>query len=112
MALRFFMRPIVAIAGVAAGLTAGAGVAYAEPALDSVANTSCTYTQAITALETQSPETAQEFYSAPGANAWLQGFLASPVDKRRQMLQQVQSLPGAQQYIPLVLQIASTCNNF
>ena len=112
MALRLSMRPVVAVAGVVAGLTAGTGVAFADPGLDAVANTSCSYTQAITALESQAPETAAEFYSAPGANSWLQNFLASPVDTRRQMLQQVQALPGAQQYVPIVLQIAKTCKNY
>ncbi len=112
MALRLSIGPVVASACLALGLTAGAGVAFADPGMDSVANTKCTYKQAITALESQSPETAAQFYSAPGANSWLQTFIASPVDKRRQMLQQVQALPGAQEYMPLVLQIANTCNNF
>jgi hemophore-related protein len=111
MAMRFSEWPVAAVAGLALGLTVGGGVAFADP-MDSVANTSCTYRQAITALESQSPETAQKFYSAPGANSWLKTFLASPVDTRRQMLQQVQTLPGSQEYVPLVLQIASTCNNF
>jgi hypothetical protein len=34
------------------------------------------------------------------------------VDQRQKVAQQEQSLPGAQQYVGLIVQIANTCNNY
>jgi hemophore-related protein len=42
----------------------------------------------------------------------MRTFFAAPVDQRQQMAQEAQSVPGAQQYVGLVVQIANTCNNY
>jgi hemophore-related protein len=42
----------------------------------------------------------------------LRSFLASPPEERQQIVQELQSYPGAQQYVGPVLQVANTCNNF
>jgi hemophore-related protein len=101
-------RLTVAVGGLALSLTAGAGVAFAD-SLDPAINTTCSYPQAVAALNAQSPAVAKEFDASPAAQAWVRTFLASPVDQRQQMAQDVQSLPGAQQYAGLVVAIANSC---
>jgi hemophore-related protein len=64
------------------------------------------------ALNAQSPADASEFTANPIAVNWLNQFLASPPDERRQMAQQVQSMPGAASYTALVLQVVNTCNKY
>ena len=105
-------RTLVAAAGLAFALSAGAGIASATPDVTAVVNTTCTYDQVIAALNAHSPADGAEFTSSPIAVNWLQSFLGSPVDQRQQMIQQVQSVPGAQAYTALVVQVASTCKNF
>jgi hemophore-related protein len=99
-------------AGLALSLSAGAGIASAQPGLSSVVNTNCSYPQVIAALNAHSPADGAQFTSNPIAVNWLQSFLASPVDRRQQMIQQVQGVPGAQAYTGLVLEVANTCENF
>jgi hemophore-related protein len=111
MAALLVTRTAVAVGGLALSLTAGGGVASAEP-LDAAINTTCTYTQAVAALNALSPATAQQFNTSPAAQAWMRAFFASPVNQRQQMAQQAQSVPGAQSYVGLVVQIANTCNSY
>jgi hemophore-related protein len=103
---------IVASAGLALSLSAGAGLASAQPDVTAVVNTTCSYPQVVAALNAQSPADGAEFTSNPLATSWLNQFLASPPDQRQQMIDQVQTVPGAQQYTSLVVQVASTCKNF
>jgi hemophore-related protein len=105
-------KVVVAAAGVALSLGLGTGVASAEPDVSAVVNTTCSYPQLMGALNAQSPAAAAEFTGNPVAVAWVQNFLASPVEQRRQMLQQVQSIPAAQEYTGLVQQVIYTCKNF
>lgn len=105
-------RTLVAAAGLAFALSAGAGIASATPDVTAVVDTTCTYDQVIAALNAHSPADGAEFTSSPIAVNWLQSFLGSPVDQRQQMIQQVQSVPGAQAYTALVVQVANTCKNF
>ncbi len=104
-------RLAVAVGGLALSLTAGAGVAFADP-LDPAINTTCSYPQAVAALNAQSSAAATQFNASPAAQAWVRTFFGSPVDQRQKMAQQAQSLPGAQQYVGLIVQIANTCNNY
>ncbi|MBV9516064.1 MAG: hemophore-related protein [Mycobacteriaceae bacterium] len=103
---------VVAVGAVALSLAAGTGVASADPDLGPLVNTTCTYSQAMAALNAQSPDAAKQFAAAPAAQSWLRSFLGSSVDQRNRMIQQVQSLPGAAQYEGVVLQVANTCNNY
>jgi hemophore-related protein len=111
MATLLATRMAVAVGGLALSLTAGAGFAFADP-LDAAINTTCTYSQAVAALNALSPETAQQFNASPAAQAWVRTFFASPVNQRQQMAQQMQSVPGTQSYVGLVEQIANSCNNY
>lgn len=93
-------------------LTAGAGVASADPDLGPAIHTTCTYPQIINAMNAESPDAAAKFNSSPMAQGWLQRFLAAPPAKREQMAQQAQTFPGADQYFGVVSQIAGSCNNY
>jgi hypothetical protein len=42
----------------------------------------------------------------------LQGLVAAPPDQRAQMIQQVQGAPALQPYMPVIYQVANTCNNY
>jgi hemophore-related protein len=101
----------VAVSGVALSLTAGAVVAFADP-VDSVVNTTCSYSQVVAAMNAESPAFAKQFNATPAAQAWVRTFLASPPDQRQQFAQQAQSIPAVQQYVGLFSQIANTCNNY
>ena len=52
-------RLAVAVGGLALSLTAGAGVASADPDLDPIVNTTCSYTQVMSALSAQDPAAAR-----------------------------------------------------
>jgi hemophore-related protein len=103
---------VITAAGLALSLSAGAGVASAQPDVAAVVNTSCSYEQVIAALNAHSPADGAQFTSNPIAVNWLHSFLDSPVDQRQQMIQQVQNVPGAQAYTALVVQVANTCKSF
>jgi hemophore-related protein len=112
MVTRSFTRLAVAASGLALSLLAGAGIASADPAVDSAINTTCSYPQVVAALNAQSPAAAAKFNNSAMAQGWLRSFLASPPPQRAQMAQQAEGMPGAAQYIGLIGQIAGTCNNF
>ena len=103
---------VVAAAGLALFLSAGAGIASATPDASAIINSTCTYPQVTAALNDQSPETANELNASPLASGWLQGLVAAPPDQRAQMIQQVQGFPGMQQYMPVIFQVANTCNRY
>ena len=103
---------VIAIGGIALSLTTGAAVASADPDLGPLINTTCTYPQAVAALNAQSPGAAQDFSASPVAQAWLRTFLASPRDQRQRMVQQVQSIGALQQYVGVVQQVAGSCSSY
>src|SRR5581483_11825013 len=91
-------RLATAVGAVALSLTAGAGLASAQPD-DPVVNTTCTYPQVVSALNAQDPAAAAQFNASPPA-------------QRQQMIQQLQASPGGQQYLGTIEQIAQICNNY
>ena len=98
-------------AGVALALTAGAGVASADP-LDAAVNTTCNYGQVIAALNATDPGAAAQFTASPMAQSYLQRFLSSAPAQRRQMALQIQAMPGAAQYVNDLNTVAGSCNNY
>lgn len=104
-------RLAAAIGGLTLALIAGAGVASADP-LGPAINTTCNYSQVVSALNAQNPSAAAQFNETPAAQSWLRSFLASPPPQRQQMAQEAMAMPGAQQYMGLVGQLADTCNNY
>ena len=104
-------RMAAAVGGLTIALTAGAGVASADP-MDAIINTTCSYPQVVAALNAQSPAAAQKFNNSAMAQGWLRSFLNSPPPQRAQMAQQLQAMQGAGQYVGLVEQVAGICNNY
>lgn len=105
-------RLAVAVGGLALSLTAGAGVASADPDLDPIVNTTCTYPQVMSAMNAQDPATAAQFSASPKMQSALRQFLASPPPQRLRTAQMMEASPMAQQYFALIQQVAVTCNNF
>ena len=101
-------RLILACGGLAAAMTAATGTAAAQPDIDAVVNSTCTYPQVTAALNDQAPDAAAD----PQVNGWLQQLIASPPDGRRAMVAQVEWQPTLQSYTGLITQIAHTCNNY
>jgi hemophore-related protein len=89
--------------------TTGAGVASADPDLTPFINTTCTYSQAEAALNALSPDGGAEFAATPTTQTWLHAFLDSPVEQRRQLIQQA---PALTQYTALVVNMVNTCKNY
>lgn len=111
MATLSLTKLATAVGGLALALIAGAGVASADP-LDPAINTTCNYSQVVSALNAADPAAAAQFNQTPMAQSWLRSFLASPPPQRQQMAQEALATPGASQYMGLVGQLANTCNNY
>jgi hypothetical protein len=79
----------VAVAGLTLSLSAGAGIASAQPDASAIVNSTCTYPQVMAALNDQNPGVANELNANPIATGWLQGLVAAPPGQRAQMVQQV-----------------------
>lgn len=109
--MTFSIKMAVGMGAVALSLTAGTGVAAADP-VDTIVNTTCSYPQVVSALNAEDPGAAAQFNSSPVAQSYLSRFLASGPAQRRHMAQEVQGIPQAQQYFGLITQIASSCNNY
>lgn len=105
-------KAIVTFGGLALSLTAGLGVASAQPGGDPLINTTCNYGQVIAALNAERPDLAAEFHQEPMAQAMLNSFLAAPVDQRQQMVARIQRTPMGQQYMGGITQIAGSCSNY
>jgi hemophore-related protein len=104
-------RLAVAAGGVALALTAGAGIASADP-LDPIINTTCSYGQVMAALNAQSPGAAAQLNASPIAQSYLRQFLASAPPQRAAMAAQIQAMPQAAPYFGIVQSVAGTCNNY
>ena len=116
MVILSLTRLAAAVAGLGLLLTAGAS-ASADPDLGPVINTTCNYSQVVSALNAQTPAAAAQLNGSPSAQAALRGFLASSPDQRQQILRELEGkYPQTQQYIPLyavyAVQVANTCNNY
>jgi len=109
-------RLLAAVGTLALSLTAGTDVASADPDLSPVINTTCNYSQVVSALNALSPVAAAQLNGSPTAQAALRGFLDSSPDQRRQIAQELESKPESQQYVQqfagIVVQVANTCNNY
>jgi hypothetical protein len=106
------VKLVVVSAGVALSLSAAAGIASAQPDTSVIVNSTCTYPQVMAALNDQDPWCCRRVQRATSS-----GRLA-PEPRRRAAGaacadgQQVQALPALQPYMPVIFQVASTCNNY
>jgi hemophore-related protein len=105
------MRAGVTVGSLALSLTAGVGVASADPDPGGV-NTTCTYSQFVAALNAQNPQYGAMLNSSPDLQAQLQHFLAAPRDERQRIAQRAASNPRNQQLLPILQTAFDTCNNF
>ncbi len=92
-------------------LTVGAGMASAQD-LSPLLNTTCSYPQVLGALTAQNPAAASQLTASPANAGIVQQFLVSDTAGRQQMISRLQTIPGADQYIGVLLSVAATCNNF
>jgi hemophore-related protein len=102
----------VASGVLALSLTAGAGIASAEPDVSPIIDSTCTYPQVMAALSAQDSGLAQQLAQTPAATGWLKALIAAPPEQRKTMVAQAQAIPAVQQYTPVILAVAGTCNNF
>jgi hemophore-related protein len=105
-------RLAVAVSGLALVLTAGAGVASAEPDLGPMVDSPCTYDQAMRAVHAENPTAAQYLDQSPPNQQFLQVFLASSRDERVSLLNQIKNNPGIDQAYPVFLQMLTSCVNY
>lgn len=115
---------LAAAGGMALALASGTGLANAEPApptqpaqpglwsQNPAVNTTCSYSQVVAAINSQSPDAAAQFNASPVAQSFLQNFLAAPAPQREQMIEQAQGVPEAAQYVSLFGPLARICNNY
>jgi hemophore-related protein len=97
--------------GIAIALSAGAGVASADP-MDAVINTTCTYDQVIRALNATDPANGAKLTSNQMASDILRSFLDAGPEERRAQAAQLQNYPAAAKYVSLVQRAAGICNNY
>jgi hemophore-related protein len=105
-------RLIVGCSGLVLALITATGIAYAEPDVNPIANSTCTYPQVMAAMTSLNSAAANQVSSNPLVSSWLQQLVASPPDGRRAMIAQVQGIPGFQPWTGLINQVAASCNNF
>jgi hemophore-related protein len=103
---------VAAFGGLALSLTAGAGIATASPDVSAIVNSTCTYPQVMAALRAQDGALADQLATTPAANAWVQGLIAAPPAQRQVLVAQAQAMPAIQQYTPVIIAVANTCNSF
>ena len=99
MATLSLTRLAVAVGGLALSLTAGAGVASADPDLGPAINTTCNYSQFTAALNAEDPAAAAQLNGSLVAQGYLRQFLASTPGQRQQMLPEVPGTPWTEQYV-------------
>ncbi len=105
-------KSAVAVCGFAVSLTAGVGVASAEPDITPVVNSTCNYQQVVAALNAQFPDAAEQFNASPEAQAWLHDLVDASRARRRQMLLDMADTPEAAPFHGIVVPLAKTCHNY
>jgi hemophore-related protein len=104
-----FTRLAVAIGGLTLSLTAGAGLASADPNIGPMVDSPCTYEQAMSAVHAENPMAAQYLDQSPPNLEFLRVFLSSPRDERVNLLNQIKNNPGANQAFPVFRQMLTSC---
>ncbi|MGV0812468.1 hemophore-related protein [Mycolicibacterium boenickei] len=102
------IKVAVAVGALTISLSAGAGIASADPRLDSAVNTTCNYSQVMGAVNAQSPMAG----ASPAVQSVLQQFLDAPRDQRQRMAEGIAAQPANQPYLGLLQTVFDTCNNY
>ncbi len=113
------LRRVVVVGSLSAAIPFSlATPASADPIMDALANTTCSYAQVTSALNAQAPALGKQLSARPDMQANIQEFLAMPVDQRQQALAQQQAVNPAlnalifAQIGPQITQVANTCMNY
>lgn len=104
------MRAAVSGGCAALALIAGLPAAAADPG--AAVDTTCSYSQVVSAMTDQSPGIAEQFNATPAAQAWLQNFLAAPPPQRQQLVEQAQQRPEAPEFVALFSPLANDCDYY
>ena len=114
-----YLRRVVVVGSLAALFPlASPPSASADPIMDALANTSCTYAQVTAALNSEAPALGKQLNARPDMQANIQQFLAMSTDQRHQALAQQQAVsPQLNALIfaqigPQITQVANTCMNY
>ena len=99
---------VSAVGGVAVSIALGAGVASADPLID----TTCSYPQVVAALNSENPALAEKLNGNPLAAAMVGNFLSAAPSERAQLVQEYQATSWGQKYFGQMAAIAGTCNNY
>jgi hemophore-related protein len=99
---------VAAFGGAAMALTTSAGVASADPLVD----TTCNYSQVIAALNATDPVLAQKLSGNPVADGMVRRFLNSDTAGRQEMVTQMSGSSWAQKYMGAMVNVAAVCNNY
>lgn len=99
----------IAVGGLALSLSAGTGLASADPDLSPMVDSTCNYDQAITALRTENPMAVQYMDKYPANYEFVRVFLGSPRDQRVNLLNQIKNNPGANLAMPIFQQMMTNC---
>lgn len=100
------------LAGSLGSLAIETGIASAQPDMSAIVNSTCTYPQVMAALNDQNPGVANDLNSSPLATGWLRSLIDAPPAQRTTMVQQVQGDPTVQSYMPVIYQVAGSCNKY
>jgi hemophore-related protein len=107
-----FTRGAAVVGGLALSLTAGIGLASADPDYGPMVNTTCTYEQAMAAVHAENPTAAQYLDKSPPNLQFIRVFTSSTPDQRVNLLNQIKNYPGANQALPVFQQMLTSCNNY
>ncbi|AWT51368.1 hemophore-related protein [Mycolicibacterium smegmatis] len=102
----------VALAGLTLSLTAGTGLAGAEPDVSALVDSPCSFDQAMTAVRTENPLAAQYLDKYPANIEFIRVFLGSPRDERVNLLNQIKNNPGADVAFPVFRQMLTSCTKY
>lgn len=107
-------KVIAGAGGLVMALGLGTGIASAEPNVEAVVNSTCTYPQVIAALQAQDPAAANQLLSSGLATGFLQSLVNAPPgsDARRQLIGQVAAYPEFASYATLINTVATSCQNY
>ena len=105
-------RLVAAVGGLAVSATAAAGIASAQPYVDTMVNSPCTYDQAIAAVNAENPTAASYLMQSPPNLEFIRVFLSSSKDQRLNLLNQIKGNPGIDQALPVFTQMMSSCVNY
>lgn len=110
----FLVRGVAALGGLALSMGIAQGVASADPQVDAIVNTNCSYEQWVAALNSVNADAAAQFSKQPTGQQYVRKFLAAAPGspERVRYAQMFQAMPGASKSYPILAQAFNACPNF